>query len=110
MSDINTFKNPSICDGIEQDAFEAWAVNQKYSMDTHPLHWLFLNEKTDAARQGWKAGLVHATNRMEDKYAQVVLREIIHTTLDNNLPKTLGNAVVNMLTDKIVVAMSEYKD
>lgn len=41
----------------EAEAFEAWAAGQKYDMQTHPLHWLFLNERTYAARQGWKAGL-----------------------------------------------------
>lgn len=40
----------------EAEAFEQWAEEQKYDMTTHPLHWLFLNERTHAARQGWKAG------------------------------------------------------
>lgn len=44
----------------EVAAFEAWAIEKKYDMTTHPLHWLFLNEKTYAARQGWKAGLAFA--------------------------------------------------
>lgn len=48
---------PSVCDGKEQDAFEAWAAGQKMDMSCHPLHWLFLNEKTYSARQGWKAAL-----------------------------------------------------
>lgn len=59
----NTQKAPSICDGIEQDAFEAWATENRYDMNTHPLHWLFLNERSAAARDGWKAGLVHAAER-----------------------------------------------
>lgn len=54
---------PKSCDGIEQDAFEAWAASEKMLMDTHPLHWLFLDPKTNAARQGWKAGLRHAADR-----------------------------------------------
>lgn len=64
MSDIQTINVlPAVCDGIEQDAFETWAKSQHYNMDQHPLHWLFLNEKTNAARQGWKAGLEHSSNR-----------------------------------------------
>lgn len=51
-------------DGIEQDAFEAWAKFEHYDMTTHPLHWLFLDPKTDAARYGWAAGLAHASDRM----------------------------------------------
>jgi hypothetical protein len=48
---------PSICDGKEQDAFEQWAKVEQYDLSTHPLHWLFLDAKTYAARQGWKAAL-----------------------------------------------------
>jgi hypothetical protein len=48
---------PKSNDGKEQDAFEAWAGSERYDMATHPIHWLFLNERTDAARQGWKAAL-----------------------------------------------------
>ena len=56
-------KWPATCDGIEQDAFEAWAKGERFVMDTHPIHWLFLNSETNAARKGWKAGLVHAAER-----------------------------------------------
>lgn len=41
----------------EVAAFEAWAMAARYDMTTHSLHWLFLNERTYAARQGWKAAL-----------------------------------------------------
>lgn len=44
------------CSG-EQLEFEAWAKSDRYDMHEHPLHYLFLNEKTNAARQGWKAAL-----------------------------------------------------
>lgn len=48
---------PDVCDGKEQEAFEEFARGERMDMTTHPLHWLFLNEKTDAARQGWKAAI-----------------------------------------------------
>lgn len=48
---------PKRCDGKEQWAFEEWAKGEKYDMKTHPLHWLFLDAKTYAARQGWVAAL-----------------------------------------------------
>jgi hypothetical protein len=41
----------------EVEAFEKWAADKRYDMTTHPLHWLFLNERTHAARQGWNAAL-----------------------------------------------------
>lgn len=37
--------------------FVRWAVKSGYDMTSHPLHFLFLNEKTDAARAGWKAAI-----------------------------------------------------
>ncbi|MBH9098894.1 hypothetical protein I5K32_15650 [Pseudomonas aeruginosa] len=48
---------PDVCDGKEQDAFEEWATNQGMNMQCHPMHWLFLDAKTNSARQGWKAAL-----------------------------------------------------
>lgn len=48
---------PSVCDGKEQEAFEAWAVSEHYNMQIHPLHYLFLNGETNAARQAWKAAI-----------------------------------------------------
>jgi hypothetical protein len=56
-------KPVATCDGIEQGAFEEWAKARRFDMTEHPLHYLFLDEKTDAARQGWKAGLEHAVSR-----------------------------------------------
>jgi hypothetical protein len=44
----------------EQRAFERWAEARSYDMRQHPLHYLFLSAKTDAARQGWKAGRNYA--------------------------------------------------
>lgn len=55
---------PATCDGIEQEAFEAWGKRERYNMEQHPLHYLFLNSETAAARDGWKAGLQHAVSRV----------------------------------------------
>ena len=46
----------------EATAFENWAKYQNYDMTTHPLHWLFLDKATYAARQGWKAGIAYAVS------------------------------------------------
>lgn len=59
---------PKTCDGIEQPAFEAWAKSERFDMHEHPLHYLFMDPKTDAARQGWKAGLNHAIERMKSAH------------------------------------------
>lgn len=51
---------PSPCDGKEQDAFEAWGRANGLDIDNqHPLHWLFLDPKTAAARDGWRAALAY---------------------------------------------------
>jgi len=58
---------PATCDGLEQEAWEAWARVQRFDMVEHPMHYLFLNERTDAARQGWKGGLVYAVEQMKQR-------------------------------------------
>lgn len=50
------------CDGIEQEAWEEFAKISGLDMTRHPVMYLFLNEATNAARQAWKAGLMHATD------------------------------------------------
>lgn len=53
----------------EVAAFEAWAQDRGYDMTTHSLHWLFLNERTNAARQGWKNALEFARSLLATKPA-----------------------------------------
>ena len=48
---------PDTFDGKEQHAFEDLAKGMGLDMTEHPLHYLFLNEKTYAARQAWKAAI-----------------------------------------------------
>lgn len=54
---------PSVCDGKEQYAFEEWAKSSDFDMTEHPLHYLFLNDSTDAARQAWKAAIEYCRKR-----------------------------------------------
>ena len=51
------------CDGKEQEEFEAWAQKERLDMETHPIHWLFLDKQTNAARRGWRAGISYARRR-----------------------------------------------
>ena len=44
----------------EIQAWETWAKDGRFNMDEHPLHYLFLDRETAAARKGWKAGLEFA--------------------------------------------------
>jgi hypothetical protein len=55
---------PKSNDGKEQDAFEEWARGQGYAMDTHPIHWLFLDSRTAAARDGWRSALDYVTQSL----------------------------------------------
>lgn len=57
VQDVAEWQPPQDCDGKEQLAFETWAANNRYDMHEHPLHYLFMDPKTNAARQGWKAAL-----------------------------------------------------
>lgn len=62
--EVNGLDIADTCDGVEQTAFEEWASSEKYDMHEHPMHYLFLDPKTNAARMGWKAGILHARNRI----------------------------------------------
>lgn len=61
---------PTVCDGKEQEGFVSWAEGERMDMSEHPLHWLFLNEKTYAARQGWKAALAYVGKVFDAPTAQ----------------------------------------
>ena len=45
--------------GLEEDPsnFVRWAEKAGYDMSCHPLHFLFLDKETHAARMGWKAAI-----------------------------------------------------
>lgn len=51
--------------GGEQEHFEAWAKLYRYDMSQHPLHYIFTDPKTDAARMGWKAALAYVHDAAE---------------------------------------------
>ncbi len=55
---------PDVCDGKEQDAFEEWARKDGLDTSFHPMHWLFLDAKTNSARQGWKAALRYVRSQL----------------------------------------------
>lgn len=58
---------PKDNDGKEQDAFEEWAKSEGFDMVQHPLHWLFLNERTNAARKGWRGALAYVNAAMRQE-------------------------------------------
>ncbi|WP_439398779.1 hypothetical protein ACRQ5Q_15340 [Bradyrhizobium sp. PMVTL-01] len=49
---------------MEHTEFEKWAASKKYDMHEHPLHYLFMDPKTNAARQGWKAALRYVSSHL----------------------------------------------
>lgn len=55
---------PDTCDGKEQDAFVKWAAENRFDMSAHPLHFLFLSERTNGARQGWKAAISYCRDQL----------------------------------------------
>jgi hypothetical protein len=50
---------------VANEAFEQWASGAGMDMQQHPMFWLFLNEDTYAARQGWKSGLSHYQRELQ---------------------------------------------
>ena len=60
---------------IEHKKFEEWAAAQKYDMHEHPLHYLFLDPQTNAARQGWKAALRYVAEATSPPSTQSLRQE-----------------------------------
>lgn len=52
------------CEG-EQERFEAWAKTARYDMSEHPLHYIFTDPVTNAARRGWNAALSYVRDAAE---------------------------------------------
>jgi hypothetical protein len=81
----------------EAEAFEAWASSNHYDMETHPLHWLFLNRETNIARQGWKGALAfaaapkpaadHATLAADTALLEAIGRLLEHFPDDDDLER-----------------------
>ncbi|MFC7663958.1 hypothetical protein ACFQWF_16365 [Methylorubrum suomiense] len=56
----------SPCSKEEIAAWEAYGQRAGLDMHEHPLHYLFPDAKTNAARQGWKAGIAWALALLAD--------------------------------------------
>jgi hypothetical protein len=65
VQDVAGWQSKEIATWEDQQAFEAWAQGERYEMHQHPLHYLFIDPETNAARQGWKAALQF----IRDRYA-----------------------------------------
>ena len=63
----------------EQRAFLEWAKDRGYDMCERPLHYLF----TDAARQGWKAGLAYAREARPEVELPHITDEMIQRGLQH---------------------------
>ena len=57
----------SSCSGEEIAAWEAYGHRAMLDMTEHPLHYLFLDDRTAAARGGWKAGIAWALSLLPDE-------------------------------------------
>ena len=63
VQDVAERQPKEIATWEDQQAFEAWAQGERYEMHQHPLYYLFMDPKTNAARQGWKAALQFIRDR-----------------------------------------------
>lgn len=90
---------PTTCDGKEQEAWETWAQTERYDMTQHPLHYLFLNERTYAARQGWKAGLLYAVEQMKSAAPQPTQAQAGEVPLTVQYPEGYGNPLAKIAYD-----------
>jgi hypothetical protein len=62
---------PTISDGKEQDAFHAWATTQGLDTNWHSEQQLFLDPRTIAAREAWKAAIAYCRKQaLQSKVAE----------------------------------------
>ena len=95
---------PEICDGKEQEMWEAWALRNKYDMRQHPLHYLFLHPETNAARQGWKAGLQYAVDQMRKAAPQQGAQA------DNQPVPVVDKCTKQQMTTEVLRRMQQQED
>lgn len=57
---------PVIGRSQEQEAFEKFAESEGCDMSQHPLHYIFLNSKTNALRAGWRSAIVFSRKYYSD--------------------------------------------
>lgn len=62
------------CSDDEVAAWETHAKDAKLNMETHPLHWLYLNPETYSARRAWSKALFWASKILTQQ-AQLRLDE-----------------------------------
>lgn len=55
---------PKVGDGKEQEAFEIYARSRNLDLSQHPLHYLFLDGKTNQARSAWRECLVYVSSQL----------------------------------------------
>ena len=104
---------PQDCDGKEQLAFEAWASGKRYDMHQHPLHYLFMDKCTNAARQGWKAALEyvreqHATNAPAPHLVPAQLLDLTFAVQHN--PRCPAPWLVRLPGKRGIIDLKPYGD
>lgn len=57
---------------LEVEAFEKFARDAGMDMREHPLHYLFLNDSTYAARKAWKAAIEFMSNLQQEDAPQPI--------------------------------------
>lgn len=71
---------------VESKGFEEWAAESNMPMQQHPLHYLFLDERTYLARQAWKAAVAFMNEQRspEPVMSEVGMVEAMATALNDS--------------------------
>ncbi|KIQ21582.1 hypothetical protein RT95_20780 [Xanthomonas campestris] len=85
--------------GVESAAFEAHAKGERLSLEQHPLHYLFLDPKTYAARQAWKAALKFAAPAAVPVDGENVTRPVMSSDDFDNMVESEAGEYGEMLED-----------
>lgn len=84
---------PHSNDGVEQEAFEAYARRQRMNLDRHPLHYVFLDEKTATAREAWRNALYDASQRLQAAFVGLGIKPLCHVKVATTLTDLKGYQV-----------------
>ena len=84
---------PHSNDGIEQEEFEAYAKKKGLDMSVHPMFYIFLDEKTNFAREVWREAMQHAGARTVAVLGGAGIKPLCYVRAATTRPELNGHAV-----------------
>lgn len=76
----------------DESAFIRWAEKEKYDTSSHPMFFVMVDEKTNAARMGWKAAMAHCKAQLAAPSASPAMKnaEILQGCKEIGIADSIG--------------------